>query len=117
MRLRRFLERIDHHMERGNELMELNREALQRNNEAFDCNNEAFDRNTEAFERNVAAFDDFQSSYATSCGATRRSLRKTRGSGLMDAEMRDLRDERRAQVRGLFAAIDRLEGGGAGATG
>jgi hypothetical protein len=29
----------------------------------------------------------------------------------MRAEMKHLRDERRAQLRGIFAAIDRLEGG------
>jgi hypothetical protein len=33
----------------------------------------------------------------------------------MELEMKDLRDERRAQVRGSVAAIERLAGGPAGA--
>jgi hypothetical protein len=99
---RDILARLDRHMERGTELMEANREAFERNREAFERTRDALDRHDDALQDLRIFIRDM----------VHRNERVWRE---VAAELKDLRDERRAQLRGLFAVIDRLEGGQAGA--
>jgi hypothetical protein len=125
-------------MERGEELMELNRTAFERNETAFERNEAAFQRNTQAFERLMEAFDRFEKSMdeqqifirdmnrrnevvlqqvirdhqefmekltTRDEKAEREEKRKT---DLLLAEMREAREESKAQREALLALIDRL---------
>jgi hypothetical protein len=125
-------------MERGEELMELNRTAFERNETAFQRNEAAFQRNTQAFERLMEAFDRFEKSMdeqqifirdmnrrnevvlqqvirdhqefmkqlnQRDDAAEREEKRKT---DLLLAEMREAREESKAQREALLALIDRL---------
>jgi hypothetical protein len=118
---------MERHLERGEELMELNRTA-------FDRNMAAFDRNTQAFERVMAALDRheqmFEENHIFMRDMNRRnevvtqqiirdhqefmkglSVRDEKAERRTDKildELKDLREESRAQRQALLATIDRL---------
>jgi hypothetical protein len=120
-------ERLERHMERGEELMELNRVA-------FDRNMAAFDRNTQAFERVMAALDRHEQTVADQATFMRdmsrrsevvtqqiirdhqefmkalnvRDERAERRTDKILGELKDLREESRAERKALLAMIDRL---------
>jgi hypothetical protein len=125
MRRRDLSARLERHMERGEELMELNRAA--------------FDRNTQAFERTMAALDRFEQTVADQATFMRdmhrrnevvtqqiirdhqefmkalnvRDERAERRTDKILGELKDLREESRAQRKALLAMIDRLPPAGA----
>ena len=131
-------------MERGEELMELNRAAFERNEVAFKRNEAAFDRNTQAFERLMAAFDRFEKTndeqqifirdmnrrsevviqkmirdhddFMKTLGVRdeKREREERRRTDLLIAEMKEAREESRAQREALLALIDRLPPPGPG---
>jgi predicted ATP-dependent Lon-type protease len=127
MRRRDLSERLERHMERGEELMELNRVA-------FDRNMAAFDRNTQAFERVMAALDRHEQTVADQATFMRdmsrrsevvtqqiirdhqefmkalnvRDERAERRTDKILGELKDLREESRAERKALLAMIDRL---------
>jgi type I restriction-modification system DNA methylase subunit len=131
MRRKELSERIERHMERGEELMELNRTAFQRNEAAFQRNTQAFERLVEAFDRFEKSMDEQQifirdmncrnevvlqqvicdhqefmeKLTARDEKAEREEKRKT---DLLLAEMREAREESKAQREALLALIDRL---------
>jgi multidrug resistance efflux pump len=119
--------RLERHIERGEELMELNRTA-------FDRNLAAFDRNTQAFERVMAALDRHEQMAEEQKIFIRDMNRRSeivvqqivrdhqefmvelkvrdkdadRKTEKILVELKDLREEARAQREALFALIDRL---------
>jgi len=131
-------------MERGEELMELNRVAFERNEVAFKRNEAAFERNTQAFERLMAAFDRFEKTndeqqifirdmnrhnevviqklirdhdeFMKTLGVRdeKREREERRRTDLLIAEMKETREESRAQREALLALIDRLPPPGPG---
>jgi len=131
-------------MERGEELMELNRAAFERNEVAFERNEAAFERNTQAFERLMAAFDRFEKTndeqqifirdmnrrnevviqklirdhdeFMKTLGVRdeKREREEKRRTDLLIAEMKEAREESRAQREALLALIDHLPPPGPG---
>jgi|SRR4051794_11254234 len=127
MRRRELSERI----ERGEELMRRNRTAFERNEAAFE-------RNTQAFERLMAAFDRFERTtedqqifirdmnrrsevvvqqlirdhqeFMKGLGARDEEAKREerRKTDLLVAEMREAREESRAQREALLVLVDRL---------
>lgn len=90
------LARIDEHMARGNEHMARGNELMVENRQAFQ------DLSTTLREMNLRSEKFIR--------AVISQLEEGR------AEMRDQRDEMRAQRRGLLAIIDELRGGGPATT-
>jgi len=114
-------------MEHGEELMELNRTASERNRAAFD-------RNTQAFERMMAALDRFEQTSGEQkvfirdmnrraeivvqqviqdhqkfmAELTVRDEKADRNTDKILSELKDLREESRAQRGALLTLIDRL---------
>jgi chromosome segregation ATPase len=121
-------------MERGEELMELNRHELElnraaaeRNTQAFERLMAAFDRHEKAFERHEKEFErvpvaiDAQESRADDLkifirDITRRSEKVVQDliqgnrefMAKLEAEIKEGREEARAQTQALLALIDRL---------
>lgn len=119
--------RVVRHLERGEELMDLNRTAFKRNEAAFD-------RNTQAFERLMAGFDRLEKRAEKHeifirdmnrrneiviqkviadheqfmAKLMERDKEADQRSDQLMADLRDLREESRAQRRALLALIDRL---------
>jgi hypothetical protein len=120
MRRRESSERLERHLERGEELMQLNRTA--------------FDRNTQAFERVMAALDRHERTVADQATFMRDMNRRSevvtqqiirdhqefmkalnvrdeqaeRRTDEILGELKDLREESRAQRQALLAMVDRL---------
>jgi hypothetical protein len=130
MRRRELSERI----ERGEELMELNRRELELNRAAAERNTQAFGRLMEAFDRHEKEFermpvalnaqdaraDDlrtfiremnlkseklFQELYRRSDETMAEQRRKT---DTILAQLKDVREESKAQTQALLAVLDRL---------
>lgn len=131
-------------MERGEELMELSRTAFERNELAFKRNEAAFERNTQAFERLMKAFDRFEKTNdeqqvfirdmnrrnevviqklirdhdefmkTLKVRDEKREREESRRTDLLIAEMKEAREESRAQREALLALIDRLPPSGPG---
>jgi hypothetical protein len=121
-------------MERGEELMELNRRELELNRAAAERNTQAFERLMAAFDRHEKEFervpvalnaqdarvDDlgtfiremnlkgeklFQELYRRSDETMAEQRRKT---DTILAQLKDVREESKAQTQALLAVIDRL---------
>ncbi len=114
--------------------MELNRTAFERNRIAFERNGAAFERNTQAFERMMASFDRFEKTTEQQQVFMRDMNRRNeivvqkmiadherfmaklmerdegadRKAEQLMADLKDLREESRAQRGALLALIDRL---------
>jgi uncharacterized coiled-coil DUF342 family protein len=125
-------------MERGEELMQQCREAFDRNREAFDRNTVAFEENRQAFKENQQAFKENQDAFRENQQAleenrlfmrdmTRRSEKVVQNlvrsherfqrelsaemrskTDEILSELREGREEAKAQRQALFALIDRL---------
>jgi dsDNA-specific endonuclease/ATPase MutS2 len=120
MRRRELSERIERHMERGEELMELNREAFDRNTKAFNLMMAAFDRFDRRMEEIEGEKDDLKAfirevnlrSEKVIGGLLRRGeefmAEQRKRTDEIVAELRDGRDQRRAQTAALLALVDRL---------
>jgi len=121
-------------MERGEELMQLNRTAFDRNMAAFDRNTQAFERVMAALDRHEQTVADqatfirdmnrrnevvtqqiirdhqgFMKALNVRDGKAERDREKAeRKTDEILVELRDLRQESRAQRQALLAMIDRL---------
>lgn len=132
------MERGEELMELNRVAFERNEAAFERNELAFKRNEAAFERNTQAFERLMEAFDRFEKTndeqqlfirdmnrrneiviqqllrdhdeFMKTLGARdeKREREERRKTDLLLAEMREAREESRAQREALFALIDRL---------
>lgn len=117
------LERIDQHLERGAVALELNRVAFDRNTEAFERNREAFDRAIAALDRHEQLLDGqhefMREMTVRNERVTRELVAEVRRLGegqdeLREAvlagvgELRDLRDDSRAQREALLRLVDKL---------
>lgn len=111
-------------MERGEELMQLNRTAFDRNTQAFERVMAAFDRHEQLFEESRRDKDDLQAFIRE---MTRRSehvvqalvkgnreflaelSEESRGKhDVILSQLKEVREESRAQTQALLALIDRL---------
>lgn len=116
--------RIDGHMARGNEHMAQGNEHMARSNEHMVRGNEIMARNTEVFERYMQAFERYMQ-------VTERYLQVTddlhafirdintrveRSLAAVTGEVREGRDEQRAQTQALLRWIDRMDEGGSAAS-
>lgn len=134
MRRRESSERLKRHLERGEELMELNRTAFDRNMAAFDRNTQAFERVMAALDRHEEMFEenhifmrdmnrrneivtqqivrDHQEFMKTlnvrDEKADRERDKADRKTDKILVELKDLREESRAQRQALLSLIDRL---------
>lgn len=138
------MERGDELMELNRDELALNRAAAERNEVAFKRNEAAFERNTQAFERLMAAFDRFEKRSdeqevflrdlnrrseivvqklirdhdefmkTLTARDEKREREERRKSDLLIAEMKEAREESRAQREALLALIDRLPPPGPG---
>jgi hypothetical protein len=126
--------RLERHIERGEELMELNRTAFERNLAAFDRNTQAFERVMAALDRFEQTSDeqrifirdmnrrgevvvqqivrDHQEFMkGLSVRDEKADLDRAKADRKTDkilVELKDLREESKAQREALFALIDRL---------
>jgi multidrug resistance efflux pump len=126
--------RLERHIERGEELMELNRTAFERNLAAFDRNTQAFERVMGALDRFEQTSDEQRTfirdmnrrSEVVVQQIVRDHQEFMKGLSVRDekadldrakadrktekilVELKDLREEARAQREALFALIDRL---------
>ncbi|HEY8809769.1 MAG TPA: hypothetical protein VIM28_07075 [Solirubrobacterales bacterium] len=126
--------RLERHIERGEELMELNRTAFERNLAAFDRNTQAFERVMTALDRfeqtseeqKIFIRDMNRRSEVVVQQIVRDHQEFMKGLSVRDekadldrakadrktekilVELKDLREEARAQREALFALIDRL---------
>jgi multidrug resistance efflux pump len=126
--------RLERHIERGEELMELNRTAFERNLAAFDRNTQAFERVMAALDRFEQTSDEQRTfirdmnrrSEVVVQQIVRDHQEFMKGLSVRDekadldrakadrktekilVELKDLREEARAQREALFALIDRL---------
>jgi hypothetical protein len=126
--------RLERHIERGEELMELNRTAFERNLAAFDRNTQAFERLMASFDRFEQTTDEqrifirdmnrrsevvvqqiVRDHQEFMKGLTVRDEKVDRDRERADrkadrilVELKDLREESKAQREALFALIDRL---------
>ena len=118
-------------MERGDELMQQCRKAFDRNTVAFEENRQAFKENQQAFKENQQAFKENQQALEESRlfmrDMTRRSEKvvqelvrnnqrfqrelsaemRSKTDAIL-SELREGREESKAQRQALFALIDRL---------
>jgi hypothetical protein len=102
--------RIERHMERGEELMELCRLAFKENQQAFKESREAFEENrlfvrdmTRRSEKVVQELVRSHERFHRELSAEMRSK-----TDAILAELREGREESRAQRQALLALIDRL---------
>jgi hypothetical protein len=107
-------------MERGEELMELNRAAFDRNTEAFERNREAVDRVMAALDRHERLFEEGREDREDLKVFIRETNRRSEKviQDLLDgtekvwseikAEIREGREEARAQTQALLTLIDRF---------
>jgi hypothetical protein len=126
--------RLERHIERGEELMELNRTAFERNEAAFERNAQAFERLMAAFDRFeqtseqqqvfirdmsrrnevvvqqlIRDHQEFMKELTTRDEkADRGKEEASRKTEKILAELKDLREESRAQRGALLSLIDRL---------
>jgi chromosome segregation ATPase len=134
MRRRGLSVRLERHLERGEELMELNRRELElnraaaeRNTQAFERLMAAFDRHEEAFERHEKAFErvpaalEAQESRVEDLKVFIRETNRRSERVIQDlldgtekvwneikTEIKEGREEARAQTQALLALIDRF---------
>jgi hypothetical protein len=120
MRRRESSERLERHLERGEELMELNRTAFDRNTQAFERVMAALDRHEQTVEENHIFMRDMnRRNEVVTQQIIRDHQRFMKGLSVRDEkaerrtdkildELKDLREESRAQRQALLAMIDRL---------
>jgi hypothetical protein len=119
--------RLERHIERGEELMELNRTAFDRNTQAFERVMAALDRFEQTSDEQRIFIRDMnrrsevvvqqivrdhqEFMKGLSVRDERADLDRAKADRKTDkilAELKDLREEARAQRKALFALIDRL---------
>jgi len=106
---RELLSRIDEHIARGNRLLEEVREEMRRNRESTE---RLFARQDEMFSEQVTVLRGLSDVIKKMGSSLAREL------SVMTDELRDLREQGRAQTEALWQMIDRmnrLDPGGAGA--
>jgi hypothetical protein len=127
MRRRELSERIERHMERGEELMELNRAAAERNTLAFervmaalDRHEQILDRHEQLFDRHERLFEESREEREDLKTFIREMTRRNEKviQDLLDgtqrvwaelkADLKEGREEARAQTQALLALIDRF---------
>jgi hypothetical protein len=124
MRRKELSERIERHMERGEELMQLNRAAFDRNTQAFERVMAVLDRHEQLFEESRGDREDIKVFVRDMNRRSERvvqDLLKGHGeflaklsaelNGRHDAimsQLKEVREESRAQTQALLAVIDRL---------
>jgi len=140
MRKRDLLERIDRHMERGNEHMDRGNELMDRSNEHMDRGNELMDRSNVLMDRSTVLMDRstvLMDRGNVLMEAVQEELRLAREQhadlrvfiremnlraerftqGVVNsleavsADLRDLREESRAQSQALLLVLDRIDPG------
>jgi hypothetical protein len=120
MRRRESSARLERHLERGEELMQLNRTAFDRNTQAFERVMAALDRHEQTVEENQIFMRDMNRRNEIVIQqiigdhqkfmkdlSVRDEKAERRTDKVLD-ELKDLREESRAQRRALLSLIDRL---------
>lgn len=121
MRNRELLARIDRHLEMVGDELRLSREARERSDKVVDRAAGVTDRAAEAIERNIAEHSDLREFMRELLLRLDRVLgANTEAVREQTAEIRELREESRAQTSALLRVIDKLAGpqpGGSSAAG
>ena len=111
---REVLDRIDAHMARGNELMEGVREEMRLSREERERSREWFGGLYSDFREFTRELTLRSERVAREQIAELRALRT--GFQAITDELRDMRNETRAQTRAILRVLDKLDTGGADAT-